>query len=133
LFSELPWLHITGYNAVEHVGVLAWVLGLSLGYVAMETALNASQMKLAEGDIWNRVLEPEKGTISPASAKEILALDFPQIDKQRMHELAAKARAGKLSPAEELEIDVYGRVGSVLSIWKSKARKSLKKTANGKS
>ncbi len=94
--------------------------------------MQTTEIKLAEGDIWNRVLEPGNGTISQASAKEILALDFPKADKARMHELAAKARAGTLSRTDEMEIDIYGRVGSVLSIWKSKARKSLKKSANGK-
>jgi hypothetical protein len=94
--------------------------------------MQATQVKTTEGAIWDRMLEPDRPTLGAASAKEILALDFPKTDKDRMHELAAKARAGTLTPADEEEIDIYGRVGSVLSIWKSKARKSLKKSGNGK-
>src|SRR5437773_2579759 len=87
--------------------------------------MQTTEMGAAEGAIWDRMLEPDKPTLSPASAKDILALDFTEVDKARMHELAAKARAGTLTSAEALEIDVYGRVGSVLSIWKSKARINL--------
>lgn len=43
-----------------------------------------------------------------------------------MRELAARARAGTLTAEEQAEIDTYGRVGSLLSILKSKARRSLK-------
>jgi hypothetical protein len=96
------------------------------------TGMQAAEINLAEGAIWSRVLEPDKPILSPASAKDILALDFPQADKIRMHELAAKARAGTLTPEEEMEIDIYGRVGSVLSIWKSKARMALRKPTNGR-
>ncbi len=38
-----------------------------------------------------------------------------------------KARAGNLSLEEHIEMDSYERVGQVLSLMKSKARKSLKK------
>ena len=91
--------------------------------------MQATEMSIAEGAIWSRMLEPDKPILSPASAKDILALDFPEADKVRMHELAAKAREGTLTPEDEMEIDIYGRVGSVLSIWKSKARKALRKPA----
>jgi hypothetical protein len=42
-----------------------------------------------------------------------------------MQELAAKARAGTLSPAEQIEIDNYEKVGHVLSLMKAKAKVSL--------
>ena len=90
------------------------------------------ESQATEGAIWNRLFEPNKPTLTPAAARGIVALDFPDEDKKRMHELAAKARAGTLTPAEEEEIDVYGRVGSVLSILKSKARKALRKSLNGR-
>ena len=94
--------------------------------------MQTTEVKTTEAAIWDRMLEPNRPTLSAASAKDILALEFPKTDKDRMHELAAKARAGTLTSAEEEEIDIYGRVGSVLSIWKSKARKSLRKAANGR-
>ena len=64
--------------------------------------------------------------ISPEVARCILALQFPQADIDRMHELAAKARAGDLTLKERVELDNYERAGHVLSLMKSKARKTLR-------
>lgn len=49
-----------------------------------------------------------------------------------MRELLAKAQQGILTAAEDAEMQSYERVGHLLSIWKSKARKSLKR-ARGRS
>ena len=51
-----------------------------------------------------------------------------------MHDLAAKARAGKLTADEQAEVEAYSRISSLLGILKSKARRTLKpRTTNGKS
>jgi len=50
-----------------------------------------------------------------------------------MHALANKARAGILTLEEQIELDNYERVGHVLSLMKSKARKALKKTRGANS
>ena len=42
-----------------------------------------------------------------------------------MHELAEKARAGTLTVEEHVEMDNYERVGHLLSLMKSKARKEI--------
>jgi len=76
-------------------------------------------------------MQPNQPHFSPEAAQGILALDFSQEDKDRMRELAAKARQGTLVPEEQEEIDSYGRVGSLLSIMKSKARQALKNKAQG--
>lgn len=87
-----------------------------------------------EAAILGRLLEPEKPTLTPEAAKVLLGLDFRREDKDRMNTLAAKARAGSLTPEEQREIDAYSRIGSLVSILKSKARLSLKgrRAANGK-
>ena len=84
--------------------------------------------------ILSRVLEPDKPTLSPQAARAILALDFAPADKECMRQLTAKARAGTLTPREEVAIDNYERVGHVINIMQSKARRSLKgrRGANGK-
>ena len=87
-------------------------------------------MQLTHGNnsevaILSRVLEPDKPTLSPAAARDLLALDFGPADKERMRELSAKAREGTLTPAEQAETDNYERVGHVLNILQSKARRSL--------
>ena len=84
-------------------------------------SINAS-----EAALWGRLLDPVSADLSPEAARYILGLQFPQPDIDRMHELAEKARAGALTLEEHIEMDNYERVGHVLSLMKSKARKSLK-------
>jgi len=92
----------------------------------------ASTLSTSEAALWGRLLEPVGPELSPEAARYILTLSFPQPDIARMHELAEKARAGTLTLEEHIEADNYERVGHVLSLMKSKARKALKKvrTAN---
>jgi hypothetical protein len=51
-----------------------------------------------------------------------------------MRQLSAKAQEGTLTPSEQAEINNYERVGHILSLMKSKARRSLKgrRGTNGK-
>jgi len=81
--------------------------------------------KLAK-DLRNGHLEPDQATLDVAAARAILNLDFQQTDKDRMRELLAKAKEGTLTANEKVEIDNYERVGHMLSLMKSKARRSLK-------
>lgn len=80
----------------------------------------------SEVAILNRILRPDATVFSPEAARDILALDFDQIDKERMRELSAKARAGTLSAEEGVEADKYELIGHLLNIMQSKARRSLK-------
>jgi hypothetical protein len=80
----------------------------------------------SEADILDRILEPEKSSFSHETAHDILALDFNQADKDLMRELSAKAREGTLTDAEQVAINNYERVGHLINILQSKARRSLK-------
>jgi len=80
----------------------------------------------SEAAIFGRVLEPEEATLDVAAARAILDLDFKRPDKDRMRALLAKAKKGTLTAKEKVEIDNYERVGHMLSLMKSKARRSLK-------
>jgi hypothetical protein len=80
-----------------------------------------------------RLAGPDEPALPAAAAKAILRLGFSPADKDRMHTLAAKARSGMLSAGEQSEVEAYSRVGSLLGILKSKARRALKRgTSNGK-
>jgi DNA-binding FadR family transcriptional regulator len=81
-----------------------------------------------EGAIWSRIMGA-RPAFSPAVARSILELQFSPEDQARMRDLAAKARAGSLNPEEQVEIESYSRVGSILGLMKSKARVSLKKNS----
>jgi hypothetical protein len=76
--------------------------------------------------ILSRVLQPDKPTLSPEAARALLTLEFGQEDRERMHQLALKAQEGRLTAQEEVELENYRRVGNLLSLMKSKARRSLK-------
>jgi hypothetical protein len=83
-----------------------------------------------ESAIWDRVLQTMKDKLSPESASALLLLVFPPEDKDRMHILAAKARDGSLTAAEQQEIRNYETVGNVLGCMKSIARQRLKAAAH---
>ena len=83
-----------------------------------------------ESAIWDRVLQPIENKLSPEGASALLLLAFSSEDKKRMHKLAAKARAGTLTTAEQQEISNYETVGNVLGLMKAIARQSLKTAAH---
>ncbi len=77
--------------------------------------------------ILNRVVKPSRGDLSPEVAHAFLQFEFPPKDRERMHELAAKAQAGTLLADEDDELQSYRRIGYFLDLMRSKARKTLKK------
>jgi hypothetical protein len=92
-----------------------------------------NQLVTSETAILSRVLKP--GTsLSAAAAKAFLALEFDDADKERMHELSLKAQEGTLSRHEQDELNNFERVGHLIGLIQSKARRSLKarQGANGK-
>jgi hypothetical protein len=89
-------------------------------------AMQLKQLPNNEAAILARLAGPGQMILSPEAAEAILAIGFSQADKDRMQELAAKARAGLLTPEEQDEVEAYSRVGSLISILKSAARRSLK-------
>ncbi len=96
-----------------------------------ETVTHRTSSDTGEAAILDRIVQPDQPTLSPEAARGILALDFSQADKERMHELSAKARAGTLTPDEQAAVNNYERVGHFLNILQSKARRSLKSRSNG--
>jgi len=44
-----------------------------------------------------------------------------------MKKLSIKARGGRLTPSEQVELDTFERLGCLLDIIHSKARQALKK------
>ena len=64
--------------------------------------------------------------MSPAAATAILSFGFSDEQKNRMRELAAKARDGSMTTDERDEADSFERVSSLIGMLQSKARTSLK-------
>ncbi len=78
-------------------------------------------------DIWNRILAPDQGDLSPEAAAFISRMDFTKPDRERVGELNEKANEGTLTNAERAELEEFIRVGDVLAAMQSKARSSLKR------
>jgi uncharacterized protein YnzC (UPF0291/DUF896 family) len=93
----------------------------------------ASIINSSEAALWGRLFDPSSHEFSADLARYILTLTFPQPDLDRMNELAKKTRAGTLTLEEHIELDNYERVGHVLSLMKSKARRALKKVRRANS
>jgi hypothetical protein len=87
---------------------------------------------VSEITILSRLLDAGKACLSPEAARSLLAIRFTEADRDRMRQLAAKARAGTLTPEERDEAESYERAGHVISLLQSKARKALKGGKPGK-
>ena len=51
----------------------------------------------AEAGILSRLVKPNHADFSPEVAEALLKLDFDQMDRDRMHELAVKNQEGSLT------------------------------------
>jgi hypothetical protein len=80
-----------------------------------------------EAQIWTRLIEPGNGIFPKAAAQEILAFNFTDSEKARMHDLAVRNGQGKLSATEKEQLKSYIRVANVLALLHAKAKRSLKK------
>jgi hypothetical protein len=80
----------------------------------------------SEVTILARVLGQEEGRLSPTMARHLLTLGFGEDDRARMHDLAVRNQEDALSPAEKEELLAYAKAGTLLSILKSRARRTLK-------
>ena len=77
-------------------------------------------------DLWSQVIQFDK-PLSHAAARALLHVNFSSADRQRMTDLAAKARHGTLSAKDEQLAVTYERLGCLLDILHSKARQALRR------
>lgn len=80
-------------------------------------------------DVLDAVVRPGEGTFSREHADYVLSLDLPTEVKDRCDELSAKAQDGTLTADEAAELDHYISVDAMLTVLKSKARRSLSTSA----
>ena len=72
------------------------------------------------------MIRPERAVVPPEAARFLLTLDFSEADHARIQELSCKAQDGMLSDEERCELEGYVRLGDMLALLQSKARRSLK-------
>jgi hypothetical protein len=78
-------------------------------------------------EILIRTIQPEAGNLPIEAARSILRFQLSQADRERVNDLAAKARDGVLTLEERAELDEYERITCLLELMQSKARLSLKR------
>jgi hypothetical protein len=83
-----------------------------------------------ESAILSRLIRPERDDLSPEAARSLLKLEFDEQDRARMHALTVQAQSGSLTPGELSELESYRRVGHLLDLMRSKARRSLQGTSS---
>ena len=76
--------------------------------------------------ILRRLIDLNQGNLTPAAAEAVLQFRFADSDQARIAELGDKSNQGTLTRAETDEYDAYIAAADLLSLWKSKARLSLK-------
>jgi hypothetical protein len=91
------------------------------------TALSRNAATTLDADIFLRLWDKQK--LTPGVARHLLKLGFDADDEARIHELAGKNQEGEISRSELAELDQFVRVGAVLTILQSRARKLLRKSA----
>ncbi len=84
-------------------------------------------LEKSEAAIFGRVFVNGRQALSPELARHVLGLTFSERDKARMHELAVGNQQGALSAEDKEELHNYIKVGHLLAILQSQARRALKK------
>ena len=79
----------------------------------------------SEAAIFGRLIQADKNNLTPELAQYILHIGFSENDRDRINELAAKARAGTLVGEEQRELENFNLVGDLLAVWHSLARRVL--------
>ena len=87
--------------------------------------MQAAQIGTSEVAIFARMLDSERSALTVAAAENILEFGFAKDDRERMRFLSAKAKQGTLTDEEQEEINNYEKVGHMVSLMKSKARRLL--------
>lgn len=89
--------------------------------------MNAATTHASENEvtILARILGNENGQLPDEFARYILTHELSERDKARMHDLALRNQEGALTPAEKEELYGFAKATTLLSILKSKARRTL--------
>ncbi len=89
-------------------------------------SVQSTDQDTSEAAIFGRLFTNGKQTLTLDLARHVLGMGFSAEEKARVHELAVKNQEGRIEPEELRELDSYIKVGDILAILQSKARKILK-------
>jgi hypothetical protein len=95
----------------------------------MVSKTDSSQATTLGALILEEFLELEVQDMSAETANRLLEFEFDAARHDRVSLLSRKAQKGTLSHSEQDELDEYIRVGTVLGILQSRARRALQNVA----
>jgi hypothetical protein len=78
-----------------------------------------------QAEILSRSLDQGSDRLTPDVARFFLDLELTPDDRQRVEELAAKARQGALTESESHDLEEYRRVGRVVELLKLTVRQRV--------
>jgi hypothetical protein len=78
-------------------------------------------------DLWERIIKPLEGDLSPDHARYILSLAFTPEEKARYEDLAYKNQGPDITSDERRELEDFVNVNMFMMLLKAKARLSLKR------
>jgi hypothetical protein len=96
-----------------------------MGLERMATRAGTTKTGPVGTAVIEQLAEIDVESISPATARKLLELEFGGGHHARVKALSQKAQAGTLNLAEREELDEYIRGGTLLSILQSRARRVL--------
>jgi len=79
-------------------------------------------MNVTPAQVLGDLVEPLGRALTPAAAREILAVRASEAAEARMAELASKCDEGQLSPEERADYQLYVEVGDVIALLQTRAR-----------
>jgi hypothetical protein len=92
--------------------------------------MNPTLASTNQTEILGRSFDLHANQMSADAAQFILSIDLDQRDRQRLEQLAEKARQDILSATEEMDLEEYRRAGRLMEMMKLKARIVLKHAGN---
>src|SRR5205085_1250500 len=102
------------------------------GHGERKMAATPVNLKSSEAAIFARVWEGDAGGLTLPVGRHVLKLGFGPWDNARMRELVERHRTGQLTDDEREELDNFVRVGDLLAILQSKARKRLRQDSTAR-
>jgi hypothetical protein len=85
--------------------------------------------EITESSILARLLDLRSEQLTPAAAEFFLGIQFSEQDIARMNHLSDLAQEGALNTNQGAELDAYIRVGNLLALMQSRARRLVKAQA----
>lgn len=76
--------------------------------------------------VLEQLAELDVRSISPETARKLLQFRLDASHHERVSLLSEKAQQGTLTPSEQVDLDDYIRVGTLLGILQSRARQVLR-------